>query len=119
MKKPYADSTLKRKYRDVGIDPKGIQILMFYLTACGRFYKIIKIEEAWKVIGQECKQFGNVSKAEFDALIPIFQRDGRLSFYLERESEFYVDGVEDLLLIDKDYLLVMNEAFSESASHPT
>lgn len=50
-------------------------------------------------------------KLNFDALIPIFERDSYLSFYMELESELYADGKDRILLIDKDYLLVINEDF--------
>ena len=107
MKKPYAESTLKRKYKETGIEPERIMKAQAYLTACANFYKIIEIKDVWKVIGKKC----GVTKTEFDALLPIFSRDGSLSFYIERDDEFYSDGTEELLLIDMVFLIVANDDF--------
>ncbi|MGI6766411.1 MAG: SEC-C metal-binding domain-containing protein [Lentihominibacter sp.] len=50
MKKPYAESTLKRKYRETGIPKEVLEKLHMYFAACANFYKILSIDEVWKVI---------------------------------------------------------------------
>ena len=50
MKKPYAESTLKRKYRETGIPKEVLEKLHLYFVACAHFYKIISVDEVWKVI---------------------------------------------------------------------
>lgn len=103
MKPPYAESTLRRKYRATGIE--NIGQVQEYLTACSNFYYIIEMEDVWKVIGGKC----GVIREEFDSLLPIMARDGSLAFYIAPENEFYHDGTDDLLLINKVYLCVDDE----------
>ena len=103
MKPPYAESTLRRKYRDTGIE--NIGQVQEYLTACSNFYYIIEMEDVWKVIGGKC----GVIREEFDSLLPIMARDDSLAFYIAPENEFYHDGTDDLLLINKVYLCVDDE----------
>jgi hypothetical protein len=50
MKKPYAESTLKRKYRETGIPKMVLKKLHMYFAACANFYKILSIDEVWDVI---------------------------------------------------------------------
>lgn len=110
MKKPYAESTLKRKYKETGISPEKIEEAQRYLDACASFYKFIEMKNAWKVIGKKC----SVTKAEMSKLLPIFERDGGLFFYVMREDELYQDGTEELVLIDRDYISVPNEEFTDA-----
>lgn len=107
MKKPYAESTLRRKYRETQIPYLKINALQEFLSACANFYKIIEIKDVWRIIGKKC----GVTRAEFDTLLPIFSRDDSLSFYIEREDELYIDGKDSLLLIDRDYLIKPNPDF--------
>ena len=44
MKKPYAESTLKRKYRETGIPKEVLEKLHLYFVACAHFYKIISVD---------------------------------------------------------------------------
>ena len=78
MKKPYADSTLKSTYKQTRIQQEKINTMIIYLTACVNFYKLIELEDAWRVIGKKCKKFGDVSRTDFDALVPSFARDSHL-----------------------------------------
>lgn len=55
-----------------------------------------------------------LTSSEINALVPIFERDSKLDFYLELESELYDDGKDVLLLIDKEYLCVRNSEFTEA-----
>ena len=45
MKKPYAQSTLKRKLRETGIPKPVLEKVHLYLIACANFYKILNIDE--------------------------------------------------------------------------
>lgn len=114
MKKPYAESTLRRKYAQTGIELDKIRTVDIFLRACSNFYKVIELEEAWKMIGEKVKALGGVSRSDFDKLIPIIGRDRHTSYYLELESELYADGKDELLLINKDYLFKANEDFTEA-----
>lgn len=110
MKKPYAESTLKRKYRETGISPEKIEEAQRYLDACASFYKFIEMKNVWKVIGKKC----SVTKAEMSKLLPIFERDDGLFFYVMREDDLYRDGTEELVLIDRDYMSVPSEEFTDA-----
>ena len=110
MKKPYAESTLKRKYRETGISPEKIEEAQRYLEACASFYKFIEMKNVWKVIGKKC----SVTKAEMSILLPIFVRDDGMFFYVMREADLYQDGTEELVLIDRDYMSVPNEKFTDA-----
>lgn len=122
MKPPYAESTLYQKYRKTGIDKKKIRTIKECLNACSNFYKVIELDEALMIARKECSKSAGVgdvsaesviSQAEFDALVPIFERDSKLDFYLALESELYDDGKDKFLLIDKEYLCVKNNEFTK------
>lgn len=105
MKEPYAKSTLSRKYRETGIPKDSITAVQVCLRACANLYGIIEIDDAWRVIRSYC----GMDRAAFDRLLPIMSRDGKMPFYLERESEFYGDGTDQLLLIGKSLIYILNE----------
>ena len=87
------------------------------MNACSDFYKVIELDEALMIARKEFRKLNageDVSKAELEALVPIFERDSKLDFYLELESELYDDGKDVLLLIDKEYLCVKNSEFTEA-----
>lgn len=44
-------------------------------------------------------------------MLAIFAHDDGLPYYIEEEREFYRDGTKKLLLIDRAYITVENEAF--------
>ena len=50
MQKPYAESTLRKKYRETAIDHSLIDLVKDYLNACAFFYYILEIDEVWKII---------------------------------------------------------------------
>lgn len=117
MKPPYAESTVYQKYRKTGIEKKKIRTIKECLNACSNFYKVIELDEALMIARKEFRKLNageDVSKAELEALVPIFERDSKLDFYLELESELYDDGKDVLLLIDKEYLCVKNSEFTEA-----
>ena len=119
MKPPYAESTVYQKYRKTGIEKKKIRTIKECLNACSDFYKVIELDEALMIARKEFRKLNageDVSKAELEALVPIFERDSKLDFYLELESELYDDGKDVLLLIDKEYLCVKNSEFTEADS---
>lgn len=102
MKKPYAESTLRRKNKETGIEEDKIDTLIDYLTACAEFYQIVELKYVWPAIQKACKKIG-VTKADYDKLIPIFERDEAVmntSFALSPISQFYYDGPDDLLLVN-------------------
>ena len=103
MKPPYAESTLRRKYKATGIE--NIGQVSTYLTACSNFYYIIEVNDVWKIISKKC----GITRKEFDTLLEIMARDDSLAFYIALDNEFYHDGTDDLLLINKVYLCVDDE----------
>ena len=109
MNKPYAESTLRKKYRETDIPKESIKTLQTYLRACANFYCILEIEDVWRVVGARC----GMNREAFDRLISIMARDDSLPFYIEKESEFYEDGQDKLILISKPYLCVSNDKCSE------
>ena len=50
MKKLYAESTFKRKYREIGLQKKTVQKLRLYLRACANFYQFAEADEVWEAI---------------------------------------------------------------------
>ena len=109
--KYYAESTMKRKYRQSGIDSRIIQDLKDLLTACGNFYYAIDIPAAFDVI----REFSDITEAQFNALLLLMQRDASLDFIIVPESEFYSDCGDTLYLISKDYLMVENDECDDDA----
>ena len=107
MKQPYAASTLSKKYKATGIDPAVISALKEYLAACANFYFILEIPEAKKIASSVA------TTEQFDILLPIFARDGSLPYYIEESRELYDNSPDDLLLIQKSFLLKENEDFTE------
>lgn len=111
MKKPYAQSTLKRKYRETDLGEEKIARIFNYLNACAHFYQILEIKEARNIAVRQ----GNVSQKELDKVLPIMERDDSLDFYIINETELYNDGDDKLLMIDKALLLEDNEDFDYEA----
>ena len=101
---------MKRKYRETGLPSEKIEEAQRYLNACANFYKLISMKDAWKVIGKRC----SVAKAEMELLLPVFERDDDLFFYLMREDELYEDGTDALLLVDQDYMTLPNPDCTEA-----
>lgn len=104
MNKPYAESTLRRKYRETGIPRDLIDTAIAYLHACAEFYYAVEIDDIIAILQRQ----GNISPETLNTLLPIFARDDALSFYIENEKELYQDGKDKLWLISKDYLCVEN-----------
>ena len=65
MKKPYAESTLKRKLRETGIPKQVLDKLHLYLTACASFYRVLSIDEVWRVIRRTERRLGKIAPEEF------------------------------------------------------
>lgn len=104
MNKPYAESTLRRKYRETGIPRDLIDTAIAYLHACAEFFYAVEIDDIISILQRQ----GNISPETLNTLLPIFARDDALSFYIENEKELYQDGKDKLWLISKDYLCVEN-----------
>ena len=100
MKAPYAAATLRRKYKETGIE--NIEQIKAYLTACSNFYYILETDEAWVILKDKC----GINKEEFNTLLSIMGRDEKLPFYIVPDKELYIDGTDDLLLVRKAFLRV-------------
>ena len=61
--------------------------------------------EAWKIVKKCC----GITKAQYDALLPILQRDDSLDGVIVPESEIFLDGDDTLYLVANNYLLEYNE----------
>ena len=107
MNEPYAVSTLRRMYKETGLDTKVINKVKKCMKACSNFYKVIEVEKAWQIAEKKC----GVTRQAWDLLLAIFARDDGLPYYIEEERELYKNGTDKLLLIDKAYITVENEDF--------
>lgn len=105
MQKPYARSTLVKKYRATGINTHIIDMVKTYLDACANFYYLLEMDEAFKIITRDV----GVTREQFDLLLPLLVRDDDLDGYIIPESEMYEDGDDTLLILSKNYLTVDNE----------
>ena len=112
MKKPYAESTLRRKYRETGLGEEKISLIHDYLFACARFYKIIEMDEVQKILFKQ----GRIPQAEMDAVFPIMERDDFLEYYIISEKDLYQDGEDQKLLIYKSLLIDDNPDFDQQAA---
>ena len=76
MKKAYAESTFKRKYREIGLQKKVVQKLRLYLRACANFYQFVEAEEVWEAIQKTEKVL--TGKDLKEAVTPdlVFAADG-------------------------------------------
>ena len=50
MKRIYAESTLRKKYREIGLSKDVAWKLRVYLTACALFYRFAEADELWQAI---------------------------------------------------------------------
>ena len=105
MQKSYAESTLRKKYRETAIDHSLIDLVKDYLNACAFFYYILEIDEFWKIIQKRSV----ITKEQFDTLLPILRRDDSLECVIIEEADLYSDGAETLLLVLKKFLYVPNK----------
>ena len=105
MLKPYAESTLRKKYRETGIDHSLIDLVKDYINACASFYYLLEMDEAKRIILDRVA----ISEEQFNVLLPILMRDSHLEGHIVPETEFFSDGTDDLFLISKFYLCVDNE----------
>lgn len=116
MKKPYAQSTLKRKLRETGIPKPVLEKVHLYLIACANFYKILNIDEVWKVIRRMERRLGKMEPEEFfDAemvesirfyLMDEFQRQLQDELMDEEDGNRCVskdDLLEELEMREKEY----------------
>ena len=107
MRKPYAESTLRKKYRECGVEPDRITVIAEYLMACANFYQILEMKEARKILASQ----GGVTQEEMDAVFPIMERDGFLDFGMINQRDVYEDGDDEMLLIDINFITEENEDF--------
>ena len=109
MKKPYADSTLRRKYKETGIPQETIDTIAAYLHACAAFYYAVEVDDIKSILQEQ----GHISQGDIEKLLPIFERDDRLPFFLVNDQELFHDGVDKLWLIGEDCLGTPNPEFTE------
>jgi len=113
--KPYAQTTLKRKYKDTGLSQPALDRLHTLLLGCVNFYKIVDVDHAFLAV--EKVSGGLVSREQFEAVLSVDARNDSVDYYLYPESCFYEDGSDDILLLTAPELLVAeNEHFTESDS---
>ena len=111
MKKPYAESTLRRKYRETGLSVEKISLIHDYLFACARFYQIIEMDEVRRILSKQ----GQITQGEMDAVFPIMERDDFLEYNIISETDLYQDGTDEKLLIEKNFMLSDNPNFDNDA----
>ena len=102
MLKPYSETTYKKKIRDTGIPKEVVNLLDRYLVSIAHFYLIIELDCAWNII----KKQTDIKKSDFDTLIPIMARNIDAIYTIRPQSDYYVDGSEELLLTDQDAFIV-------------
>ena len=113
MKKPYADSTLRRKYKETGIPQETIDTIAAYLHACAAFYYAVEVDDIKSILQDQ----GHIFLGDVEKLLPIFERDDRLPFVLVNDQELFHDGVDKLWLISEDYLCKLNPECTEDDLH--
>ena len=101
MLKPYSEATYKKKIRDTGIPKEVVNLLDRYLVSIAHFYLIIELDCAWDII----KKQTDIKKSDFDTLIPIMARNIDAIYTIRPQSDYYVDGTEELLLTDQDIFI--------------
>ena len=105
MLKPYARSTITKKYRATGVPSDTISTVKDYIDACASFYYLLEINEVKHIILDRV----DITEEQLSILLPLLSRDDDLEGYIVPESEFFSDGTDDLYLISKEYLCVDNE----------
>ena len=94
MLKPYAQSTLTKKYRATGIAKDIIESVKDYIDACANFYYLLEMEEARRIILEHI----SITEEQLDLLLPLLARDDDLDAYIIPESEFFRDGNDDVYI---------------------
>ena len=107
MLKPFARSTITKKYRATRISSDIISTVRDYLNACANFYYILEMDEAKRIILDRV----DITEEQFDTLLPILMRDDDLEGYIVADNELYSDGDDNLYIISKEYLTIPNEDF--------
>jgi len=105
MLKPYAKSTITKKYKATGVPSDIISSVRDYINACAAFYYLLEMDKAKRIILDRV----DITEVQFDVLLPLLARDDDLEGYIVPESEFFSDGTEDMYVISKEYLCVDNE----------
>lgn len=107
MQKPYAESTLQKKYKATGVADISIFWVKEYLLACANFYKVIELDEAWRIIDQKYNPTAidnPITKDQFDSLVPILRKDDGLDFYIFSDKDLFDDGDDEFYLISESFL---------------
>ncbi len=118
--KPYAESTLKTKYKQLGLPAETVELLHSYFSAFANFYGILTLKDAYNIIIKQ-----NPELLTFDKLYEFTE-------IVKREKQYYyiVDAdemrsnalstpetreivAEDLLSVDDDAYYELFEAQSD------
>lgn len=89
--KPFAASTLAKKYKETGLSPETIEVLKKFFISCACLYGAIFAVEAWDVYKQvrDKGEMPKIRQKDFLGILPVFRRDGSLPFRVYEISELY------------------------------
>lgn len=96
MKKPYAESTLKRKYRKTGLPKEVLEKLHFYFSACVNFYKVISVNEVWEIIQEteRCQGKMDIEDILNPEMLECAHNYALEEFQRNFEDTFTFDGID-------------------------
>lgn len=98
MKKPYAESTLKRKYRKTGLPKEVLEKLHFYFSACVNFYKVISVNEVWEIIQEteRCQGKMDIEDILNPEMLECAHNYALEEFQRNFEDTFTFDGIDNM-----------------------
>lgn len=102
-----SESKLNKAYRETGLSNRQIQAVENVLDACAHFYAVLELREVWRIAGSKMP----VTKAEYEKLLPVFEKDPYTLFSIMNEKDFYGDGEDVPLLVDSAYFVVIDESY--------
>lgn len=105
--KPFAESTLAKKYKETELSPETIEILKKFFISCACLYGAIFAEDMWQVYKELLGkgEVPRVKQKDIYGLLPILRRDGSMPFRVYEISEIYADEKDrpkDRLLSHKE-----------------
>ncbi len=104
--KPYAEKTLKSKYKLLGLPDETIVLLHRYFDAFSEFYHLLSLRNAYKIISEQNSNL--LSFEDFISFSEIVRREQHL-YFIDSENDWEGNEVDpQKRYIITEYLLVID-----------
>lgn len=113
--KPYAEKTLKTKYRQLGLPEETVELLHKYFSAFAHLYGVLPLKDAYKIINRQNPEIISFEKLyEFSNIV----KRERQYYYIVDMDELWDDvspTPENREIVAEDLLAVSDEYYYELA----